>query len=89
MSPEEMHFRLAESQFLRMCPGTNLAVSQVEVIINPALMLRYEAFKQSLIAAGQPVEVLFMSYSVFFVFVFVLVFEIIDETKTQSLSLRF
>ena len=49
LTGQEFHFRLAESQFLRMC-GSHLAgqyrVKLVELIVNPPLRSRYDAFVQ-------------------------------------------
>ncbi len=57
MSPAEVHFRLAESQYLRMCGSAHYTVARVELIVNPALIRRYEAFKQAQAASGQPTQV--------------------------------
>lgn len=54
-SAADYHFRLAESQFLRMC-GTAMAnyrVSRVTYIVNPPLVRRYEAFKEVLKSKGE------------------------------------
>ena len=57
MSPAEAHFRLAESQYLRMCGSASYTVACVELIVNPALIRRYEAFKQAQTASGEPTQV--------------------------------
>eukprot|EP00455_Lapot_gusevi_P000749 TRINITY_DN10333_c0_g1_i2.p1 TRINITY_DN10333_c0_g1~~TRINITY_DN10333_c0_g1_i2.p1 ORF type:complete len:426 (-),score=100.83 TRINITY_DN10333_c0_g1_i2:128-1405(-) len=57
-TPEELHFRLAESQFFRMC-GQNAAqyqVTLVQYIVNPALKERYEQFKQEQKNEGHKTE---------------------------------
>lgn len=51
---EEFHFRLAESQFLRLRGGFH--VTKVEYIIQPPLLKRYHDFKKALAAKGEKVE---------------------------------
>ena len=57
MNPAEAHFRLAESQYLRMCGSAHYTVARVELIVTPALIRRYEAFKQAQANSGQPTQV--------------------------------
>jgi len=56
----EFHFRLAESQFLRMIGGNGVSaayrVTEVEYIINPPLLKRYHEFKQALQSRGESVQ---------------------------------
>lgn len=55
---EEFHFRLAESQFLRMCGGSGsmFHVTEVEYILNPPLLKRYHDFKAQMKARGEEVK---------------------------------
>ena len=48
-SAEQMHFRLAESQFYRLLTGynaTNYRITKVEYVVNPKLVkgFKYESF---------------------------------------------
>lgn len=54
LTGEEFHFRLAESQFLRMCGklASTYTVSCVEYIINPPLLKKYHDFKKQQAARG-------------------------------------
>jgi aprataxin and PNK-like factor len=51
----DFHFRLVESQFLRMCgmEASGYRVTKVEYIINPPLIERYNKFKNNLINNGK------------------------------------
>lgn len=53
-TPEDLHFRLAESQFLRMCAhvAVDYEVHQVDVIINPKLVTRYDRMRRKAAAAA-------------------------------------
>ena len=52
----EFHFRLAESQFLRMVGSLgSYHVAKVEYILNPPLLKRYHDFKTQLKAKGEPI----------------------------------
>jgi hypothetical protein len=54
----EQHFRLAESQFFRMCctDRKNYKVTLVEYIVNPILIEKYNQFKAELEAINKPVH---------------------------------
>ena len=58
----DAHFRLAESQFLRMC-GTESAsyrVTKVRYCIAPFLIRRYNAFRQKIMSEGEEIKELLM-----------------------------
>jgi hypothetical protein len=53
----EFHFRLAESQFLRMTnAGGQYHVTKVEYIINPPLLKRYHDFKKAMLDRGEVIK---------------------------------
>jgi trehalose/maltose hydrolase-like predicted phosphorylase len=53
----EFHFRLAESQFLRMVGGASqFHVTKVEYIINPPLLKRYHDFKKAMQGKGEQIK---------------------------------
>ena len=53
-----MHFRLAESQFYRMCGASrgSYTVTKVVYVVNAPLITKYETFKRDLIYAGEEVK---------------------------------
>eukprot|EP00455_Lapot_gusevi_P019645 TRINITY_DN2097_c0_g11_i1.p1 TRINITY_DN2097_c0_g11~~TRINITY_DN2097_c0_g11_i1.p1 ORF type:complete len:311 (+),score=66.63 TRINITY_DN2097_c0_g11_i1:89-934(+) len=50
----EIHFRYAESQFLRLRGSTNYRVTQVDYVVNPPLIVAFEAKQQELMSSGRP-----------------------------------
>lgn len=58
--PCELHFRVAESQFIRLAAGSNMHVTRVDYVVNPPLLAAFDAKRQEFTrlhgeAAGKPI----------------------------------
>ena len=79
-STEDRHFRLAESQFLRMlgASGGYYKVKQVQYVVNPGLKAKYDECKAECGAQGEAIVVLcrmvFIYYCYFECFFFLIFF---------------
>ena len=58
MNGRDTHFRLAESQFYRMCGPlrAQYSVTKVEYVVNPTLLARYDAFKAAMVQRGEAIN---------------------------------